>query len=222
MISSLPIVIITGLFCFLPTDARWHSAFVVPTTAFQAQRQRRQASLGQCAIPPGRVEDIHEWVRLSCESLERFTGTSLLKVMNVDTMDAIHDNTRYAVLSHGNQTDPIYNYFNKAALLQFEYPEEEIYLLPSRYSAPPALRQDRDEKISSAVQQNVQFIPSAIRQGKSGKQFELINVTLWNVYNERNERVGQSAVFDRNLIVELDGVPIEQQQEAETLEVKEK
>ena len=75
-------------------------------------------------VSPGRVKDIDEWIRLSSDSLEKATGNSLVDYMEgVDSLQQIHSNTRYAVLSHGNQTDPIYNYFNKGALQQFEWPE---------------------------------------------------------------------------------------------------
>ena len=148
-----------------------------------------------------------EWVQLSSDSLKQFTGKSLLDVLHdVSSISDIHSNTRNAVLSHGNQTDPIYNYFNKAALQQFEWPESEIYSLQSRYSAPDgALRRNRDEAIQSIAQlEQVRILPTAIRQTKSGVQFQLVNVTLWNVYDTDGVRLGQTAWFDRNLICKLE------------------
>lgn len=173
-------------------------AFVLIHPSHRRQRRRSIKTIHK-AIPPGRVEDMDDWVRLSSESLYKFTGQSLLDVMDdVSSFDEIHSNERFAVLSHGNQTDPIYNYFNKAALNQFEWPESEIYSLPSRYSAPDgALRSDREQMLKTVEQQEeVRIIPTAIRQTKSGTQFQLTNVTLWNVFDDSGVRVGQTAWFD--------------------------
>jgi hypothetical protein len=172
-----------------------------PSSFRQQQRQRHYA------IPSGRVENMDEWIQLSSDSLKRFTGKSLLDVLDdVSTISDIHSNTRYAVLSHGNQTDPIYNYFNEAALQQFEWPESEIYSLHSRYSAPDGtLRRDRDEAIQSiARREELRIIPTAVRQTKYGTQFQLVNVTLWNVYDNDGVRLGQTAWFDRNLVSEIE------------------
>jgi len=196
MFSSLFLLILLAL-SSIQCHAR-QCAFV-----HHLSRHCRQSHAPNHAIPPGRVEDIDEWLQLSSDSLEKFTGKSLLDVMEgVTTLDQIHSNTRYAVLSHGNQTDPIYNYFNKGALLQFQWPEHEIYSLPSRYSAPDgALRNDRAKMMKTVEQQQqVRTIPTAIRQTKSGKQFQLHDVMLWNVYDKDGIRVGQTAIFDRTLI----------------------
>ena len=175
-------------------------------------RRTRSHSLHH-VIPPGRVEDIDEWVRLSSDSLKRLTGVSLLEVMDgVSTIHNVHDNERYAVLSHGNQTDPIYNYFNKGAFLTFQWPESEIYNLPSRYSAPDGfVREDRTKMMQTVVDQQVRIIPIAIRQNKAGECFQLRNVTLWNVYDDDGIRVGQTAFFDRALIKPLANMTVQAQ-----------
>jgi hypothetical protein len=181
-------------------------AFVGQQQTQHRWRQQQGRSL-DCATPPGRVQDIDEWIRLSSESLKRFTGKGLLEILDgVSTIQQVHDNERYAVLSHGNQTDPIYNYFNKGAFLTFQWPESDIYSLPSRHSAPDGLlRNDRQQMMQTVVEQNVLVIPSAIRQTKAGEFFKLTNVTFWNVYSDDDDgvRLGQTAVFDRTLITPL-------------------
>jgi len=95
----------------------------------------------------GRVEDIDQWIRWSSESLRRCTGRTLYQEMRRmaeeyededggDESDVeedpsyVHDNERFCVLSHGVQDDPIYCYFNKAALECFGFPEDAVYQLP--------------------------------------------------------------------------------------------
>jgi hypothetical protein len=124
--------------------------------------------------------------------------------MNVSTLDQVHSNERFAVLSHGTQDDPIFCYFNKAAFLTFLFTEEEAYSTPSRQSAPDgAARQVRQNDIDSSVTENVRHIPVAIRQNKAGDVFEIRDILLWNVYDERGERVGQTAIYDRSKIKPL-------------------
>lgn len=156
-------------------------------------------------IPPGRVQDMDEWVRWSSDSLKKLCGESLLDRMdNVDTVSAVHSCQRFAVLSHGTQDDPVYNYFNLGALLTFQWPEDEVYQLPSRYSAPDgAIRSDRSVLMQSVVDDDVRTIPLAVRQTKSGDQFEIHDLILWNVFDGEGNRVGQTALFDRTKLVQL-------------------
>jgi len=177
------------------------------------QLQRRPPS--RSAIPPGRVEDADEWVTLSSESLRKFTGRSLYDEMGCPsdrTTTApghVHDSERYAVLSHGTQDDPIYCYFNRAALLAFEFPEPEVYRLPSRYSAPDGtVRTERDSIIRSVAEtrgdgdgDEVVVLEGAVRRKDSGELFQIERVLLWNVYDRDGNRVGQTAIFDRDKVV---------------------
>jgi hypothetical protein len=156
------------------------------------------------ATPKGRVVDIDEWIQMCSDSLKKFTGRSLVESMNgIEELVDVHDCERYAVLSHGTQEDPIYKYFNKGALLTFQYSEDEAYQLPSRYSAPDGdTRTERATLMNKIVAEEVGRFPTAIRQNKSGEQFQLTDVILWNVY-DKGIHVGQTALFDRAKIVPL-------------------
>ena len=152
--------------------------------------------------PTGRVEDRDAWIDLSSHSLYDLSGKSMYDRMDqIDCATQVHATTRYAVLSHGTQEDPIFCYFNSGALQLFQWPESEIYQIPSRYSAPEGkLRDDRSSVISKTSQQQFNVIPSAIRQTRNGSLFEMVDVLLWNVYNEDGVRVGQTALVDCNKV----------------------
>lgn len=161
-------------------------------------RQRLGASWSSI---PGRVQDMDAWVRFSSDSLQKFTGKSLYEEMegsNARTPSDVHTDERYAVLSHGNQADPIYNYFNKGAFLAFEFPEETVYQMQSRYSAPDGkVRSERDGLIQTIVEQDgLKILTNAIRRKGNGELFLIPNVILWNVYDDEGNRVGQTAIFD--------------------------
>jgi hypothetical protein len=152
------------------------------------------------------VNDMDDWVRLSSESLQKLTGVSMLDRMEgVETVSQVHSNERYSVLAHDTEDDPVYCYFNAGAFLTYEYPPQEIYELPSRYSAPDGpVRADRQALMQTVVKEGVWTFPTAIRQSKSGHLFQLQDVILWNVYNNDGVRVGQTALFDRQRILPVD------------------
>jgi hypothetical protein len=136
---------------------------------------------------------------LSSESLKNFTGKSLLERLDVPSVSHVHNHERFAVLSHGAQDDPVYNYFNRAALLTFRYPEAAAYRTPSRYSAPDGDERDvkRAREVREALRQDVTEIPDAVRQAHGRDLIRIRGIVLWNVYDESGARVGQTAVFDR-------------------------
>lgn len=158
--------------------------------------------LGDDCEIPGRVQDPDNWIRLSSESLKRCTGTSLFERLGVSTPNEVHENDRYAVLSHGVQDDPIYHYFNRAAFGTFQFPEQVVYKTPSRYSAPSGPERDvtRAKQVDDAVQHDHTVIPEAIRQTYHGNLIRVCNIVLWNVYDENGDRVGQTAIYDRSQV----------------------
>jgi hypothetical protein len=114
--------------------------------------------------------------------------------MDVESIQDVHTHKRYAVLSHGIQEDPVFCYSNVAAREAFQYTEDELYQLPSRYSAPGGGERKNRQSVSN---NNIWFIPSGIRQRKDKSLFEFRDVILWNVYNDRGIRLGQTAVYDQ-------------------------
>lgn len=158
--------------------------------------------------------DADQWVQWCSDSLQRFTGASLFQKLNLPEGDTqqLHANTRYLVLSHGTEEDPIYCYFNRAALDAFERDPQEISSLPSRYSAPPEGRTPRTALLEDTLQNQYQQLPPLIRVTKTGQLFRVPDVVLWNIYNDQGDLVGQTACADRTKIV-----PITQEEYEATL-----
>lgn len=102
------------------------------------------------SIPEGRVANITQWLTWSDRSLtdkcEDGKGglfdraNAILGEKTMTTPQQIHESDRFAVLSHGNQSDPIFNYVNAAGFRVFRWPEEVYYQLPSRKSASEGRR----------------------------------------------------------------------------------
>jgi hypothetical protein len=182
-------------------------AFRVDTAVvFRHRHHATFSSRRRCSAISLQVNDMDDWIRQSSESLQKLTGVSLLDRMEgVETISQVHSNERYSVLSHDIEDDPVYCYFNAGSMASFEYPPHEVYELPSRYSAPDGpVRSDRQALMKTVVNEGVWTFPTAIRITKSGRQFQLQDVILWNVYDNDGVRVGQTALFDRERILPVD------------------
>ena len=158
----------------------------------------------------GRVEDPIAWVDLCSRSLVQLTDQSLAQHLSLAEDKDIHEHSVYAFLSHGSQEDPIFCYFNKAAMEMFQYDRDEIYKLPSRYSAPSgAARQTRQKVIDGTAEEDkgYYYLPPVIRQAKNGDLYEISDILLWNVYDDEGYRLGQAAIYDRSKAVFVGNEP---------------
>lgn len=166
-------------------------------------------------IPEGRVANIAQWLTWSDNSLktscedgkgglydrinEIMLGedSSSLETTMMTTPQQVHESSRFAVLSHGNQTDPIYNYVNAAGFRVFRWPAEDYYRLPSRKSAPEgSARQQRARVIDDTVASDITYIQEAVRVRYPNATVTLRDAILWNVYDDAGYRVGQTVLFD--------------------------
>jgi hypothetical protein len=165
-------------------------------------------------VPPGRVRNITQWLRWSDQSLSRLCTDGRGGIF--DRVNAIlrqeqphqqsqltsaydlHTSERFAILSHGNQTDPVYNYVNAAGFAVFGWPEELYHRLPSRFSAPHGSdRQQRASVIQSTTDRsNITYIDKALRVRYPNATVTLKDAILWNVFDDDGIRVGQTVLFD--------------------------
>jgi hypothetical protein len=158
--------------------------------------------------PEGRVDNIAQWLTWSDSSLKNACkdGMGLYDRINamlgggaadITTPQQVHWHSRVAILSHGNQSDPIYNYVNAAGFRVFRWPEDVYYQLPSRKSAPEgSARQQRAKVIDATVAGDITLIDEAVRVRYPNATVTLRDAILWNVYDDNGYRVGQTVLFD--------------------------
>ena len=103
----------------------------------------------------------------------------------------------FVVLSHGTQADPILNYGNKAALDLWELTWEEFTKMPSRLTAEPVNREDRDRLLEQVRKNGFIDTYSGVRITGSGRRFLIERGTVWNIMDEKNNYVGQAATFSK-------------------------
>lgn len=131
-------------------------------------------------------------------SFRRIVGRELI----APTGDAQADaralfSAAFAVLSHGVEEDPVLNYGNAAALRLWEMDFAAFTRMPSRLTAEPMLREDRQRLLATAARRGYVDDYAGVRISRSGRRFRIENVILWSLVDEAGTKRGQAAVFDR-------------------------
>jgi len=147
---------------------------------------------------PWQHEFVIQHTQRLLRSFQHWTGRSLLApaATPAATAQALFQ-APFVVVSHGTQTNPIFNYGNQTALDLWEFDWSTFTQMPSRYSAEPDERRDRAQLLAAAKTQGYSRNYQGIRISRTGKRFRVVNVTLWEVLDETNHSCGQAATFDQ-------------------------
>lgn len=135
-----------------------------------------------------------EIVAYILDSHRQYVGTELIArsadpVVNARRLfdlDAI-------VLSHDGGTDPRFVYANLAAARLWRMDVDELVGMPSRLSAPPNHRDERQTMLQQAAQDGVLHGYAGTRVAKDGTLFVIEDATLWTVDYPHGS--GQAVVF---------------------------
>jgi hypothetical protein len=79
----------------------------------------------------------------------------------------------------------------------WELPWEEFTQMPSRQTAEPVEREERQHLLAEAQMQGFIENASGIRISSTGRRFSIANVTLWNILNEKKRYCGQAAIYSQ-------------------------
>lgn len=146
---------------------------------------------------PGPANDwLVEHARLLMHCYRHWTTRPLLdpSLSKVDAARALYE-APFVVLSHNTEPDPRFTYANLAAQRLFEMPWHEIVGLPSRYSAEPIARDERERLLQCVAAQGFIDDYSGVRIAKSGNRFQITQATVWNLIDSAGRPSGQAACF---------------------------
>lgn len=137
-----------------------------------------------------------EHVDLLRRTYRRWTGADLLpqELGSVDAVRAL-DGAPFAVVSHGTQPDPVFNYGNRLALRLFEMEWEEFTALPSRLSAEPVNQGERQRLLAQVAAHGHSANYSGIRVSKTGRRFMIRGAAVWNLIDDQGRYRGQAALI---------------------------
>jgi hypothetical protein len=142
--------------------------------------------------PSPRNHHHREQVRLILNSYRHWTGEDLLAPSQ--SASEIVFSSPFALVSHGTESDPIFNYANQMALQAFGYRWDEWVCLPSRLSAEAHNREARQKLLDEVRRQGFSADYQGIRTGKAGRFF-IRNARVWNLIDASGTHRGQAAYF---------------------------
>ncbi|MGW2049830.1 MEKHLA domain-containing protein [Streptomyces sp. NPDC001858] len=101
----------------------------------------------------------------------------------------------FGLLAHGPGPDPTFCYANRTAQKCFGYSWEEFTGLPSRLSASSHHQEDRDDFVRAAHEHGFADGYTGLRRTRTGEEFWIKDVTMWDLLDPEGVDRGQAAVF---------------------------
>jgi PAS domain-containing protein len=109
----------------------------------------------------------------------------------------VYEEAPFGLLAHDTAEDPRFVYANRTAQSCFEYDWAEFVGLPSRLSAEPGDREQRQRFVRSVERDGFATGYRGRRIARSGRRFWVEDLTMWNLVDESGSYHGQAAVFHK-------------------------
>ena len=103
----------------------------------------------------------------------------------------------FAVVSHGTEDDPVFNYGNGMALALFALAWDAFCRLPSRRSAEPLARDERLRLLERVSRHGHIADYRGVRVSSDGRRFLIEDALVWNLIDGDGGYRGQAAAFHR-------------------------
>lgn len=103
----------------------------------------------------------------------------------------------FVVLAHDAEADPVFFYANRMALELFELTPEALVRTPSRFSAEPVERAERERLLETVARQGFIDDYAGVRISSTGRRFRIEQATVWNLVDAEGRVHGQAAAFAR-------------------------
>lgn len=139
--------------------------------------------------------EMHVKLAMIAASYRRLIGEGLIPP-GADPARAIWEHPR-AIVAHGAEADPIFFFGNRVALARFEMTPEGFAEMPSRLSAGPVDREERQRALDAVAAKGFIAGYSGLRVSSTGKRFRIHGGMIWNLGGAGGALQGQAACFDR-------------------------
>lgn len=135
---------------------------------------------------------------LILDSYRRLTGRALLDPdpPPAERVEALFT-APLVVVSHGTEADPLLNYGNRLALELWDMTWLELIGTPSRLTAEPARREERERLLERVALFGFIDDYSGVRVSKTGRRFRIDRATVWNLSDRAGDYLGQAAAFSQ-------------------------
>jgi PAS domain-containing protein len=132
---------------------------------------------------------------LLADSYHRLLGLPLIEPAPGADLGRLLYEADFVLLSHGTEPDPRFNYANRAAQDLFGYSWQTFVGLPSRLSAEPVAREERDRLLRRVADQGFIDDYAGVRVAADGRRFRIEQAVVWNLLDEVGTLQGQAACF---------------------------
>jgi PAS domain-containing protein len=119
----------------------------------------------------------------------------LNKPLGAASVSWLYHHAPFVVLAHDTGVDPRFIYANTAAQACFGYDWDEFMTLPSRLSAEPDLREERQAALEKVARDGFIADYGGIRIAKSGRRFRISGAVVWQLIDGDGVLHGQAATF---------------------------
>ena len=143
---------------------------------------------------------LNEWLELTqnlLDSYRRWIGKELLERATPEDELLSLWNLPQVVVAHGTQADPTFLYGNLRALELWEMSLDQFLDMPSRLTAEPLHRDERQRLLDQTRQLGYVDDYRGVRISRTGKRFMIEKALLWMVIDRAGNIIGQAATFDR-------------------------
>lgn len=141
-------------------------------------------------------EPIITWSQILLDSFSQLFGSELISRKGTPNEQAKSlFFAPFVVVSHGTEADPILNYGNQRALELWEMNWSDFTQTPSRLTAEPINRLERQQMLQQAATKGYIDNYSGVRISSTGKRFVINQGTIWNLVDRHNNNCGQAATF---------------------------
>jgi len=147
------------------------------------------------SLPIWKQPEIMRWSEVLATSYRRLIGEELIDADDLGQLSHDLFHAPFVLVSHGTQTDPIFNYANQTALQLWGLNWNEFTRTPSASVTQPDEIEDRALMLKQAAEQGYIDNCEGTRIAKTGKKFLIKQVRLWNLEDEKGDRCGQAATF---------------------------
>ncbi|CAM4209023.1 MEKHLA domain-containing protein [Paenibacillus alkaliterrae] len=133
--------------------------------------------------------------RLLADSYRRWMGRELIGLVpDRGVWEQLFEAPKI-ILSHGTETDPVLNFGNRKGLELWEMDWEPFTGTPSRLTAEPMERAERDRFFEAVTANGFVDNYTGIRISSTGRRFYIVNAIVWNLIDEEGAYRGQAAAF---------------------------
>jgi hypothetical protein len=132
---------------------------------------------------------------LISNSFQHLTGRPLIEIIDSSDLALAMWSAPQVIVAHGTESDPIFFYGNRLALEVFEMDFENFTKLPSRLSAEPLAREERQRLLDRVTQNGYIDDYAGVRISAKGHRFRIEQAVVWNLIDRQGKVHGQAATF---------------------------